>query len=138
MSTVSHTAAWTTGTPTAMNPASNSPNDCRISPLDGKIAVDIATKITVFDAALANPASWAAWSTTYTKIVFDPLTNFLLYIDTNGNQFFNLNVATGAAAALVGPGAILSASDFSKDGKYISTGGDGKVLYIYDSNRVSI
>lgn len=122
--TVSHTAAWTAvGTPATMNPASSSPNDCRISHLDGKIAVDIATKITIYDSSLANPVAWSATGTIYTKMAFDPLGTNLFVIDTSGNQFTNLVIATGATTTITGSAGILNAVDVTSTAKYIATGG---------------
>ena len=124
---VSHTAAWAAAiaTPVNMVPAASPANDCRISPFDGKIAVDISTKILIYDAALTTvtPTTWAAGSTIYSKLAFDPLGTNIMYIDLTGNQFFNLIIATGVATALSGPAAILNTLDFSFDGKHIATGG---------------
>lgn len=72
-------------------------------------------------------------------MVFDPLANDLVYIDLNGNEFFNQVITSGATpTALTGPTAALYALDFSSNGKYIATGGESKILYIYDSSRTSI
>ncbi len=106
-----------------MIPASSSPNDCRINHLDGKIAVDIATKITIYDSSLANPVSWTATGTTYTKMAFDPLGTNLFVIDTSGTQFSNIVIATGTSTAITGSAGILNAVDVTSTAKYIATGG---------------
>lgn len=53
---VSHTSAWTSVSGAVnMNPASSTPNDCRISPFDGRVAVNINSKISIYTATLTTP-----------------------------------------------------------------------------------
>lgn len=134
LTTISHTAAWTSSG-AAIN-TGGTVLDCRASPFNNKIAVDISNQVTIYDSALANPVTRTAGSTTYSKLVWDPLADFLMYIDTNGNQLFSLNVGTGTPTQALVATSTLFACDFSPNGKYIATGGNEKKLFLLDSTRM--
>ena len=68
-------------------------------------------------------------------MAFDPLKTNILYIDLNGNRFFDLFYMNGTAVHLTSPTTILRAVDFASNGKYFATGGDARILYVYDANR---
>ncbi len=94
---VVHNAAWTNIFATVFTPVQPGgfPTDCRISPFDGKLSVTNSRRVTFFTSAGASPATYAPGSTTFSRTAFDPLANFFIYIDTDGDQFFNMSVATG-------------------------------------------
>jgi WD40 repeat protein len=134
LTTISHTAAWTSSG--AAITLGGAVFDCRASPFNNKIAVDISNRVTIYDSALTNPVPRTAGFTAYSKLVWDPLADFLMYIDTNGNQLFSLNVATGTPTQALATGNTLFACDFSPNGKYIATGGNEKKLFLLDSTRM--
>lgn len=136
--TVDPLLAWTpiAGSPKITNPSTSSAIDCRISPFNGAIGVTVASRITIYDSTLSTSVSYNAASG-YSEIIFDPLAGQLLYIDTNTNRFVNMIISSGTTNTLTGPTTSLSASDFMSNGNYIATGGSAKVLYIYNSSRVS-
>jgi hypothetical protein len=74
------------------NPATTSlvPNDCRISPFDGKIGVALLATIFIYSDTLDSSALYfySPSNTNFSKIAFDPLGTYLLYHDRTGFELF--------------------------------------------------
>ena len=138
MYTVDPLLAWTPTltSPLNMNPASNAAIDCRISPFNGHVAVVIANKITVYDPTLTTTTGTLTTSSSFSKVVFDPLSAQLVYIDLSASKFMNWIIG-GGTSQLNGPSNSLFDSDYMTNGKYIATGGSAKVLYIFNSSGIS-
>lgn len=100
MYTVDPLLAWTptTSSPLNMNPASNAATDCRISPFNGNVAVVIAGKITIYDSTLTTTTGTLTASSSFSKVVFDPLATSLVYIDLNSPKLMNW-ITTGTTTS---------------------------------------
>lgn len=139
MYTVDPLLAWTptTASPLNMNPASNAAIDCRISPFNGQVAIVIASKITVYDPILSTTVATTTVSSSFSKVVFDPLAAQLVYIDLSTSKLMNWVIGGGAPTQLTGPSTALADSDFMFNGKCVAAGGTAKILYIYNGSRIS-
>ena len=137
MYTVDPLLAWSpsANSPVSMVPASNAAIDCRFSPFDGKIAIIISNKITIYDPTLTTASSTLTSSTNFNRVVFDPLSSQLVFIDWAGAKFTNW-VIGGATTQLTVTGANFFDSDFMPNGNYVAAGGQDKILFIYNKTRV--
>ena len=86
--------------------------------------------------------TWTAnGGTSFSKLVFNPLAANILYIDLNGNLTYSLSLSNSnntPVALSSFTTSLFTALDFSLTGKYMATGGNGKVLYIYDLTRTVV
>ena len=86
--------------------------------------------------------TWTAnGGTAFSKLIFNPLAASILFIDSNSNLTYSLSLShsNNTPVALSSfTTSIFTALDFSYTGKYMATGGNGKILYIYDSTRTAV
>ena len=80
--------------------------------------------------------------TTFGKIAFNPLAANVIFIDSRSNLTYSLTMTNHHSANSVALSSLttsaFTAVDFSPNGKYIATGGTGRILYIYDSTRTPV
>jgi WD40 repeat protein len=86
--------------------------------------------------------TWTANNgTTFNKIAFNPLATNVIFIDSSSNLTDSLAMTNHSANPVALSSLTTSAFtavDFSPNGKYIATGGTGRILYIYDSTRTPV
>lgn len=113
--TVNHINAWVNVFSTPFNTIQpgGTATDCRISLFDGKLSVTNSQRVTFFDSSGSILNTYSPSSTTFTKNVFDPLSNFFLFINANSNRFSRLNVATGSVSVIQSSTGTLNAVDIA-------------------------